>query len=221
MSIIIFLGVIFLFVIPSYFLRFCSNSSETLANNRRCQFASYPSAKSILLFYSMWNCCLSLLIMLFMNKVTRCEVISFYVLEVVVFLSFLLIQLYLHSNEVSQSSQLSIFCYVASQIILLFSFIFRIPPRRMLPGRAETSSDAEASPALSERSLIETPPPPYTYFPGYESIPMYDLSQRPPPYQEPPPVYTSRENVGDEDETQFGENGSEEDPYEDMPPLED
>ncbi|WP_108624140.1 hypothetical protein [Candidatus Similichlamydia epinepheli] len=224
MFIIILVEILFLFVIPSHSSRPCTNSSsvETVVTSfvNQCAFDSYASGATIYCF-SIFNFFVALLITLCISSRVRCESISFYVLTVAVFFLFLLIKFYLSGDVVSQDSELPVFCYAVSLIALFITFALRFCLRRSLSSEVETDPVVGLLPVQNEPRPRETPPPPYTYLPGYEEIEMTDLSQRPPSYQEPPPVYTSRENIGDEDETQFGENGSEEDPYEDMPPLED
>ncbi|WP_108624144.1 hypothetical protein [Candidatus Similichlamydia epinepheli] len=225
MSIVIFVGILFLFVVP--LSRSCTNSSSS----NQCAFESYVSMESISYFFSGFNFALALLITLCVNRTRRCESISFYVLGVVVFVLFLLIKFFLEEIGVLPGSELSSFCYVVSALVLFITFGLRLYLRRFRFD-IEVARSTVDSPLVQNGTTSETPhthndlpfrgtpPPPYTYFPEYDQIAMVDLPSDPPPYREPPPVYTSLEHLGEE-ETEFGENGAEEDPYEDMPDLED
>ncbi|WP_108624145.1 hypothetical protein [Candidatus Similichlamydia epinepheli] len=242
MTIVIFIGVLFFFVIPNLFSRLCgtsdSNQIQETIFNRLCRLDFTSSVTSMSYFFSILNFVLALFVALCMNSTTRCEVISFCVLGAIIFLLFLLTNSGLLRDGVSPDSALAIFCYVVSQLVILIAFRLRFFLGRLHAAEVEVEqvvSRVEAERVASsvetghadnlpsthlELPAAETPPPPYTYFPMYDQIPMVDLPPEPPPYREPPPVYTSQENL-EEEETEFGENGSEEDPYEDMPDLED
>ncbi|WP_108624141.1 hypothetical protein [Candidatus Similichlamydia epinepheli] len=210
MLIMVFVGMLFHFVI----LNPPSMEGGRLYINRSA--TSVP----ITYFFSVLNIVLSICISCFMNSNSRLEVFLFVVLMMTIFVMFLLVKLHDFSTRIQQPATVaSVTCYFISEVIVLALFFFRFFSSEESP-RPVVEEDINSQHGDDTPPGTETPPPPYTYFPMYDQIPMVDLSPDPPPYQEPPPVYTSRENVG-EDETQFGENGSEEDPYEDMPPLED
>ncbi|WP_108624142.1 hypothetical protein [Candidatus Similichlamydia epinepheli] len=207
MAIVILVGILFHFVIL--------NNHSTGGFNLGSR-----SSVSMSYFSAGLNIALSIFISFFMNRNSRLEVFLFVALMITIFAMFLLVKLHDSSTGIQQRpTMLSVIFYCVSEVIVLALFFFRFFSSEESP-RPVVEEDINSQHGDDTPPGSETPPPPYTYFPMYDQIPMVDLPAEPPPYREPPPVYTSLENLGG-DETQVGENGSEEDPYEDMPPLED
>ncbi|WP_108624143.1 hypothetical protein [Candidatus Similichlamydia epinepheli] len=225
MLIVIFIGILFSLVIPGYFSENCARYDQVNATTFTNGCGHYPyniSSSFVVCLFSIFNFISALLIILFMDTTSCFEVGLFCILAVIIFLLTVLFKTVIQSESVDSSVNWSVACYVVSQLVLLASFVvgFYLKGDTNISGLEQFDLAGLGLDSNSYQSINMTPPPPYTYLPMYDQIAMADLSPDPPPYQEPPPVYTSQENL-EEEETEFGENGSEEDPYEDMPPLED